>query len=121
MKALPIENLFEQLSESLSTTEIITARILTEISSVIRETRIKLNMNQKEFAKFMGVSQSMISKWEGSYYNFTVESLANISDKLDLSLEVKFVDHNEKYNMNTSSKWEVRPGTGWNEKLSAAS
>ena len=44
-------------------------------------------MNQSEFAKYMGVSQSMISKWESGEYNFSCESIAQL-DKIGIELTV---------------------------------
>jgi DNA-binding response OmpR family regulator len=48
----------------------------------------KIALTQKEFAHLLGVSQSMVSKWESEDYNFTVEALANICDKLDWDLNI---------------------------------
>lgn len=45
-------------------------------------------MTQKEFAKHIKVSQGMISKWEGGDYNFSIKSLAEFAEKLDMELYV---------------------------------
>ena len=57
----------------------------------VKELRKSLGMTQKEFAHLLGVSQSMVSKWESEYYNFSIESLANICSKLgwDLNVEMR--------------------------------
>lgn len=47
-----------------------------------------MGMTQMEFAKFMGVTQGMVSKWESRDYNFTIRSLNEICQKLDLTLTV---------------------------------
>ena len=47
-------------------------------------------MSQKEFAAYMGVSQGMISKWESREYNFTVRSLNEICQKLNLKFNILF-------------------------------
>ena len=52
-------------------------------------------MTQAEFAKFMGVSQGMISKWESEYYNFTIETLANICEKLDWDMNIELKPNND--------------------------
>lgn len=62
-------------------------RVCAGISVEIEMARMNLGMNQKEFAKFMGVSQGMISKWESGDYNFTIEALARIGSKLGRSVE----------------------------------
>lgn len=48
-------------------------------------------MTQKEFADHMCVSQGMVSKWESGDYNFTIRTLADIAEKLDMDLTVKLV------------------------------
>lgn len=83
-KSKPIGELFKALSANLSAAEIKSAMVIADISEKITEERISRGMTQKQFAEFMGVTQGMVSKWESSEYNFTIESLANIFDKLNL-------------------------------------
>ena len=78
-------DLFPELSE----TEKKTDRILADIAVKIREKRKSMNMSQKEFAKFLGVSQGMVSKWESADYNFTIESLVELFDKLNITFALK--------------------------------
>ena len=65
--------------------------------------------------KKLNVSQGMVSKWESEDYNFTIESLAQIAEKLELNLEIsltrkvtnteKFKEENQNVNgMETSGK-----------------
>ena len=56
-------------------------------SAAILNKRYELEMKQSEFAKYMGVSQSMISKWESGEYNFSCESIAQL-DKIGIELTV---------------------------------
>lgn len=82
------------VSEGISEAEIKTTVELAKISAKIERCRLDLGMTQKEFADFMGVTQGMVSKWESREYNFTIKSLNEICQKLDLSLAVsieKFV------------------------------
>ena len=44
-------------------------RVCAALSAEIEMARIKLDMNLKEFAKFMGVSPRLIAKWESGDYN----------------------------------------------------
>ena len=94
-----VNQLAEAISRTLSSSDIAAARQLAKISSVIVSNRLERGMNQKQFAEFVGVSQGMISKWESGEYNFTVETLANICEKLNLDFEV-----------NLSSRWTVSKG-----------
>ena len=48
------------------------ADMKAEIALCIHEKRISLNMTQREFAEFEGVSQTMVSKWESGEYNFSI-------------------------------------------------
>ncbi len=56
----------------------------------IERCRFDMHMSQKEFAAYMGVSQGMISKWESREYNFTVRSLNEICQKLNLKFNISF-------------------------------
>ena len=47
-----------------------------------------MGMNQQEFAKYMGVTQGMVSKWESREYNFTIKTLNEICQKINLKLYV---------------------------------
>jgi transcriptional regulator with XRE-family HTH domain len=42
------------------------------------------DLRKKQFAEFMGVSQAMVSKWECGEYNFTINTLIEICDKLGM-------------------------------------
>ena len=62
--------------------------ILYNISIKIFDNRLSRGMNQVEFAKLLGVSQSMVSKLESGEYNPTVEQLYKISCKLNLKFDI---------------------------------
>lgn len=49
--------------------------------------RCEMGMSQKELARFMGVSQGLVSRWERGEANFTLESLVKISAKLGLEMQ----------------------------------
>jgi transcriptional regulator with XRE-family HTH domain len=72
------------VTEGLSETEIKTTVELAKISARIEKRRLDMGMTQKEFANYMGVSQGMVSKWESGEYNFSINSLNEICNKLDL-------------------------------------
>ena len=59
-------------------------------AEIIERCRLDMHMSQKEFAAYMGVSQGMISKWESREYNFTVRSLNEICQKLNLKFNISF-------------------------------
>ena len=76
------------LTEGLSDPELRTIVELAKISARIEKSRLDLGMTQAEFAAYMGVSQSMVSKWESREYNFTIRTLNEICQKLHLELLV---------------------------------
>lgn len=84
------------LFSSLSTEQKERNDLLATVATRIRQERIKRGMNQKEFAKFMNVSQGMISKWESAEYNFTVDTLCEIFAKLDSRVSIQFAPHAPK-------------------------
>lgn len=86
--SLGLDDLLELFTDKLELSDITASRILGNISAAITQKRIKDNMTQKEFAKFLCVSQGMISKWEGGDYNFSIKTLAEIAEKLDMELTV---------------------------------
>ena len=73
-------------AEFLSPTEIQLNKHLALISLSIESWRVNHSMTQSMFANFMGVKQSMVSKWESGEYNFTIRTLTDISVKLGLSI-----------------------------------
>ena len=72
------------LAEGMSDAEIKTTIELAKISARIERCRLEMGMTQHEFAEYMGVSQGMVSKWESREYNFTIRSLNEICQKLNL-------------------------------------
>lgn len=76
------------ITEGLTGTEVKTIVELAKISARIERCRLDLGMTQEQFASYMGVSQGMVSKWESREYNFTIRSLNEICQKLNLVLSV---------------------------------
>lgn len=86
------------LSGCISKADLYSANVTAKISAFIANKRHEMNMTQKEFAEMMNVSQGMISKWESAQYNFTVESIAKIAEKLNISFDIDFIPENEYLN-----------------------
>lgn len=74
------------ISSKLSENEFEECKKIAIIAARIRLKRLEMNMSQKEFAKFMGVTQVMVSKWEHGEYNFTIKKLSEIEAKLGINL-----------------------------------
>ena len=76
------------LVSSLTKEQVKKLELIHEISMAIVRERKKLGMNQTEFAKFLCVTQGMVSKWESGEYNFTLENISNIFVKLNLDVNI---------------------------------
>ena len=83
-----LKDLLELFGDTVTVSDIIASNVLGSISASIARQRLQSNMTQKEFADYMCVSQGMVSKWEGGDYNFSIRTLADIADKLDVELTV---------------------------------
>lgn len=81
------------VSEGFSEDEVKTMVELAKISVRIERCRIEKGMTQQEFAEYMGVTQGMVSKWESREYNFTIKTLHEICQKIDLELSISLEKH----------------------------
>lgn len=70
--------------------------LCAKVSANILKKRIQSGKTQKEFAKYMGVSQGMVSKWESGNYNFTIKAIAEIFDKLNISCKFDVISDSAK-------------------------
>ena len=98
------------VSEGISEAEVKTTVELAKISAKVERSRIDLGMTQKEFADFMGVSQGMVSKWESRQYNFTIRSLNEIFEKINLTLSLS-MDSPCPKNDYVIIKWDAERST----------
>ncbi len=76
------------VTEGFSKSEVKSMIELAKISARIERCRVDMKMTQKEFAEYMGVTQGMVSKWESREYNFTIKTLNEICQKIDLELSI---------------------------------
>ena len=111
------KEMYEFISNYISKSDIYAASVIAKISAFIINYRYKTGMTQKEFAKFMGVTQGMISKWESAEYNFSVESIAQIAEKLGGTVDITFTPEQE-YLANARINSHYRQDTPWAQVLS---
>lgn len=88
-----IEDLLIALSDSMSAEEILLSSLKASIAADICDARIQRDLNQKEFATLLDVSQGMVSRWESGNGNFTLQTIASIASKLDLPIRSPFVSN----------------------------
>lgn len=91
-----INSLLGLFEEHVSVSDITASRYLGKISAAIVKKRVSMNMTQKEFAKYIKVSQGMISKWESGDYNFSIKTLAEVAEKLDMELYINLKPEAER-------------------------
>ena len=111
------KEMYEFVSNYISKSDIYAASVIAKISAFIINYWYKTGMTQKEFAKFMGVTQGMISKWESAEYNFSVESIAQIAEKLGVTVDITFTPEQE-YLANARINSHYRQDTPWAQVLS---
>lgn len=90
VKPLSMDDLLSAISQNLSAAEILSADVLSGLSVQITQERMQRGMTQAQFAEFLGVSQTMISKWESQDYNFTIETLCRIAVDLGWTFKASF-------------------------------
>jgi ribosome-binding protein aMBF1 (putative translation factor) len=66
--------------------------IYYQISTAILKYRLKHNLSQTNLAEKLGVTQAMVSKLESGDYNYTIEQLWKVSQKLGFKLNVEFAE-----------------------------
>ena len=87
-----IQDLLELFEDTLSTSDILASKLVAQITTAIVKERLKLHMNQTEFAKRIGVSQAQVSQWEKGDYNFSLRKIAEILSALDLDVNIMVSD-----------------------------
>lgn len=83
------EQLLSALTETMSTQDLQLSVIQSDLATALIRRRSALGMTQTQFAEFLGVKQSQVSKWEKGEINFTLSKLVQIAGSLDLNLTVK--------------------------------
>jgi len=84
-----LDDLLSLFAETLSPSEVLSSKAMAEASKSITKERLRLGMNQTEFADYIHVKQSLISRWESGQYNFSIQKLSEIAASLDMDLSVK--------------------------------
>ena len=111
-KTRSMNDLLATLTESISTEDLLFANVASDIALVIISARMDAGLTQAEFAKKMGVSQAMISKWESGDYNHTIKSMIQIANKLGLVLDISMKKDAAMSNC-TDNIIQLFPSSGW--------
>ena len=84
-----LDDLLSLFTETLSPAEVLSSKAMAEASKSITKERLRLKMKQSEFADYIHVKQSLVSRWESGQYNFSIQKLSEIAASLDMDLSVK--------------------------------
>lgn len=89
-KKCGLEDLLGLFEDSVDPSDVLASKIMAQISSAITKERLKLRMNQSQFAEHINASQSLVSRWEQGNYNFSIRKIAEIASILDLNVNFSF-------------------------------
>lgn len=88
-KSCDIQDLLDLFEETLSPSDVLAAKLISQFTTAIVNERLRLHMNQTEFAKLIGVSQAQVSQWERGNYNFSLRKIAEIVSALNLDASIE--------------------------------
>lgn len=92
LEKVPVEkDFFAELSKD----EVAYENLMGKIASQLILERKKQKMSQAEFAKKLGVKQSLISKWESGDNNFTFKQVIKIFTALEVDIDITFGERSE--------------------------
>lgn len=76
----------EALTTDVSEKEMLLSTLQAKIASVIISNRIRRDWSQQDLADALGVSQSLVSRWENGDNNYTLSTLVDIALTLDIEM-----------------------------------
>lgn len=84
-------NLGEELApliKFMTIEDIYSMKIQDYITDILIEQRLKLGYNRKQFAEYLKVPLNSVIQWEDNIYNFNIDELIGICEKLKLRLKI---------------------------------
>ena len=90
-KSKSIDDLLELFSDSVSSSDVLYAKLKARIFSFIVHERIKRQMTQEEFAKFIHISESHLQCIECGDYDISLKELCEILSYLNKDIYVRFI------------------------------
>lgn len=99
-KKIGVSEILSLFEDEIEISDILASKCMSELSTSIAKKRLRLELTQKEFAEYIQVSQAMVSKWEGGDYNFSIKSLAELAERLDMDLHISLKEYKENIEVN---------------------
>lgn len=84
------ESLFRHLLDGMSNAELISSKNKINLATQIGKYQVEHHMTTQQFAKYLGVSRGKVEEYEGGDYDFSLNELAYIADRLGMTLDVRF-------------------------------
>lgn len=110
--------LFDEIPDS----RMFALEMQAKISVAIHRARKERGMSQAQFAEFLGVSQTMVSKWESGENNFTISSWADLSYKLSIPFDPRAISPAKAVTTNIipfpAEYTANSPASSWNSPIS---
>lgn len=98
-----MSKLVDMLTQNLTEADISDALLSANIAAEISIARVKMGMTQKKFAKYLGVSQGMVSRIESGNSNYTFSTANKILNKIGKRLSTEIIDLEEAPALETQS------------------
>ena len=91
-----LDELIDLMAQDLDYSDMVAAEQIAKISTAIVTERIRLGMNQKDFAEYLGLSIDTIIQMESGNYDYSTEELAKIFEKLNLKWNICIERNNDE-------------------------
>jgi DNA-binding XRE family transcriptional regulator len=90
-----IDELVEMMAEQLTYADVMCANIDTKISATIVKKWLELKMTQEQFAEYLNMTKDEINQIESGNYNYNIEELSEIFEKLGIEWDISMKDVEE--------------------------
>ena len=90
-----LDELVEIMAEQLTYADIMVAKINAEISTTIVKKMLEWEMTQEQFAKYLDMTTDKINQIESGNYNYNIEELSEIFEKLGIEWNIELKDVEE--------------------------
>lgn len=84
-----VGNSLATIWEDVTLKDVYSAEMEAYLTDVLIKERLRLGYNRKQFAKYLEIPLNRVIQWEDETYNFTLEELASLCEKLNLKPKVK--------------------------------
>lgn len=98
-----MDDLLDMFSSNLEPADVLSSKLMAQVSAAITKERLRLHMSQQEFAKYLDVPQSLISRWEHGDYNFSIRKIAEIMARLNFDVDFSIKPFEEKTTSNVKT------------------